>query len=89
MKDLSTITGKKIELSVFFEAIPRPEVTWTHGGYNISGRNRFKVTETNEMTKLTVSNVETADAGKYALKLKNVAGVEETSCQVDVHGRGF
>ena len=34
------------------------------------------------MTKLTVSNVETADAGKYALKLKNVAGFEETSCQV-------
>ena len=77
--------GATLVLPVLFSGSPRPKVTWSHRGVQLTSRPGHVHVETGDgYSTLTVSGIETSEAGKYQVVVDNVAGVAKLDFDVVV-----
>ncbi len=76
-------TGSNVVLDVEFVGVPQPKVEWFRNGKKII--TDIETTETK--TTLIVKKVTKKTAGRYEVRVSNVAGEAKTSASVTVVGK--
>ena len=91
----SAVAGKVVNarensnllLHIPFFGKPLPEITWYKNGKVIEAMDaRIRLKRSADSTTLSIDSVEPGDAGKYGLKMANVAGEKEASFKMNVNG---
>ena len=81
----TVILYKNLHLSCVPRGSPTPHILWYHGNTLLSNSSTVYLGGDGS---LNITSVETANAGLYECRIKNVAGIKTAVVFVDVHGKG-
>ncbi|CAF3502859.1 unnamed protein product [Rotaria sp. Silwood1] len=82
------VFGKQTTLTVEAEGIPQPKVTWLFNGQPLKTSPKHKIEilkDKPNQTALTVTQLDTTDAGKYTAAIDNGLEKVETNTTLNVH----
>ncbi|KAK5968938.1 hypothetical protein GCK32_015201, partial [Trichostrongylus colubriformis] len=80
--------GKDASITLSFSGKPVPSVEWLDSaGKLVKDSQKFKIKNTENSTCLTIKGITSAEAGQYAVKVKNDSGEDSMPITVQVHGR--
>ncbi|CAF4635994.1 unnamed protein product, partial [Rotaria magnacalcarata] len=82
------IFGEQINLTVDAHGLPQPKITWLFNGQPIKPSQKHKIEPTKDhpdQTTLTISKLDTTDAGKYTAIIDNGIEKVETTTTLNVH----
>lgn len=65
------------------------QISWFHGGKDITNNPRYSVTYSSGRCSIEVLSAESSDSGKYTCRAVNKLGEAECGCVVDINGRNL
>ncbi|XP_014485518.1 PREDICTED: muscle M-line assembly protein unc-89-like isoform X3 [Dinoponera quadriceps] len=80
--DCEVYRGMPAKFTACVTGYPEPDFEWYRNGDRIWPSDRIKMDQEGSLLRLTISNVDELDAGKYVLKISNPHG--EDSCSAEM-----
>ena len=76
--------GKTVTLSCDATGNPVPTISWTRNGSSVDASNNSRISFSEDKKKLTITNVNRTDSGKYQCVASNKLGNDTSNAKLDV-----
>ena len=87
---IDAVLGEQTVLSIEAEGIPQPKITWLFNGQPLKSSPKHKIETSKDnprLTTLTITKLDTADAGQYTAVIDNNLEKLESNAMLNVHAK--
>ncbi|WKY10685.1 hypothetical protein Q1695_002781 [Nippostrongylus brasiliensis] len=80
LADKRAVVGERVVLQCQLDGHPTPAVKWLKDGHNVSNCPDYEIQEDGLHHRLIISQVHSADSGRFTAQAANAAGLRQSTC---------
>ncbi|KAK6022197.1 immunoglobulin I-set domain protein, partial [Ostertagia ostertagi] len=80
LADKRAVVGERVVLQCQLDGHPTPAVKWLKDGHNVSNCPDYEIQEDGHVHRLIISQVHSADSGRFTAQAANAAGLRQSTC---------